>query len=154
MTPEKFWSLVQVAGPNDCWLWAGGYFRDGYGRLYTAKTKTTAAHRYSWRLAYGEIPKGLFVCHRCDVKACVNPRHLFLGTPADNVADMIAKGRQRGPDSESVVTAKLTTQDATRMRTLHERGVQTKVLAEVFGISLGNAHKVIAGDTWKKAVAS
>src|SRR4051812_29305071 len=79
--------------PGPCWLWTGGTINTGYGKFYLRKGHSRLAHRCSWTLHYGEIPEGLRVLHTCDVRLCVNPDHLFLGTDHDNHMDMIAKGR-------------------------------------------------------------
>ena len=75
-----------------CWLWLGLTDMDGYGRL-TYQYADLRAHRAAHDAFVGPIPEGMFVCHKCDTPACINPQHLFLGTARDNTADMIAKGR-------------------------------------------------------------
>lgn len=82
-----------------CTEWTGCRMKNGYGRLYPKgmKGRSVLAHRQAWEEAYGPIPPGLFVCHRCDNPPCVNPSHLFLGTNADNMRDKVEKGRASRP---------------------------------------------------------
>jgi hypothetical protein len=90
-TPEKFWKRF-VKTPSGCWMWSGARLNVGYGCLnYQGKAWT--AHRLAWTLTNGPIPEGLSVLHRCDVRLCANPDHLFVGTQADNLLDMSMKGR-------------------------------------------------------------
>lgn len=86
----SFWCRVDKT--NDCWLWSGTLTDTGYGHMWYLG-KRERCHRISYKLSFGEIPKGLLVCHHCDVRNCVNPSHLFLGTKKDNAHDMVVKGR-------------------------------------------------------------
>lgn len=78
-----------------CWLWLVGWKRDKYGKVNKGGRAITEAHRMFYQHFNGEIPSGLYVCHKCDTPSCCNPSHLFLGTHADNMADMVRKGRSR-----------------------------------------------------------
>lgn len=95
---ERFWEKVDRRGPDDCWLWTAS-LSAGYGQIGLGGKDggNGHAHRVAWELSRGPIPVGLNVLHRCDVPACCNPRHLFLGTLRDNTVDMYAKGRAAGP---------------------------------------------------------
>ena len=84
------WYQIDTAG---CWIWSGRRYPSGYGYMNVGQTNI-GAHRLSWRLMRGPIPEGLFVLHKCDVMACCNPNHMFIGTQKANMQDKIAKGRQ------------------------------------------------------------
>lgn len=91
----RLWAKVDKSGGDDvCWEWQAKSVISSlnYGAI-NVDGKITVAHRVAWRLVNGEIPDGLFVCHKCDNPKCCNPNHLFLGTCSDNINDMCAKGR-------------------------------------------------------------
>ena len=87
---EKFWS--KVLKTDSCWLWTGKLQDDGYAKI-GFKYKTIPVHRMAWMLIQGIIPEGLIICHRCDIRHCVNPEHLFIVTQRNNIRDASIKGR-------------------------------------------------------------
>lgn len=149
-----FWDKVDKAGPvpehypelGPCWVWTAHTVRGGYGQM-SLQGKNRAAHRASWEIRNGAIPGGLCVLHKCDNPPCVRPSHLWLGTKADNNADMVAKGRscigERNPK------AKLDDFSARLVRRLHKRGLSPSMLGRVFGVSQSVASKVCLGKLWR-----
>jgi len=143
---KRFWSKVDIRGPDDCWNWIASCHRSGHGQFNWCGVPQ-GAHRIAWALVNGSIPKGMFICHRCDNPGCVNPRHLFLGTQAMNMADMAAKGRRRGINSAN---AKLTENEVVEIRGLYATGRFTQArLAVVFSVANQCIHDIIHGRTWK-----
>lgn len=146
---ERFWSKVSVRGDDECWLWqAGTVMGRGYG-LFDAWGRKELAHRVAWLLTHeGIIPDGLQVLHTCDVPACVNLNHLWLGTQADNLRDMDAKGRRAVGEAHG--SAKLTEPQVSLIRLLHAGGkLSQQQLAHIFGVHRGTIRPIIAGKTWQ-----
>jgi HNH endonuclease len=145
--PGRIVKKIAFEPNTGCWLWARPLHPSGYG-LVMYRGRQWSAHRLVYTLTRGDIPDGLCVCHTCDVRACVNPGHLWLGTSAENVADAIAKGR--APCGERHGSAKLTEQHARDARTTYVRGVVTYAeLARRYGVAPNVIYRAINQRTWK-----
>lgn len=184
-TPEsRFWAYVVTAdrtGKGDCWCWVGPKDKDGYGHFSIGphkEAKRIRAHRFSYTLHYGAIPEGLSILHNCDNPPCCNPRHLKIGTAADNHADCIRRGRKpkgathwmkinpekirRGDDSfsrkhperlargERIGVAKLTESKVRQIREMYGPDKYSmKKLASLFHVNRTTIRGVIQFKTWR-----
>jgi hypothetical protein len=138
-TPAFPWDVVDKSG--ECWVWTGTIEACGYGIRGGRR-----AHRWAWEVVNGPIPDGLKVCHRCDNPPCVNPGHLFLGTPAENSRDMVLKGRSGRGERNSQAT--LTPEIVLAIRAARDSGAQYPRIAETFGVSKGTAHDIVNRRRW------
>lgn len=147
---ERFWSKVAKQGTDECWPWTGAIERQGYGKLHRSSRRFYKAHILSWTLHFGEVPKGLCVCHSCDNRACVNPQHLWLGTHAENMADMKAKGRAAKHSGAQNGRAKLSRAQVNEMIELVNAGKTQTEVAKQYGITQPNLSGILLGKTWKR----
>ena len=173
---------------SGCWLWTGQPNSYGYGSLYISRqyeiieqspertliavypSRVVQAHRYAWELLVGPIPEGQLICHTCDVRRCVRPDHLFVGTYADNVRDMFAKGRNGDPTNktrargsewqarygnrrqhrgEALWNAKLTEVDVRTIRRRRGEGITLRELAQDFDVNVSLIGRICLRQAWK-----
>ena len=150
---EKY--LFERSSPepmSGCWLWKGYVDALGYGRA--GHPTENKAHRIMWTMFYGAIPEGKKILHRCDVRCCINPEHLFLGTQADNVLDMVKKGRNRSVPQrgEKNPMAKLTKRLVLEMRELREKNPKLSYakIGLLYNISTMTAFRAVVKQSWEK----
>jgi len=148
---ERFWPKVDRRRPDECWPWLGGRDKDGRGRVWF-EGRNMPAPRASLILAGVEVPSDAFACHHCDSPPCVNPEHLYVGTPMTNVSDMDSRGRRVSrvahPASagERNHNAKLTDAQVAEIRQRYSgtRGEQT-ALAREYGVTQALVHMIVKG---------
>ncbi len=146
---QRFWKKVDVRGQDDCWEWKASRHPKGYGQ-FKYDNQTMHAHRVSYILENGHPGENMFVCHKCDNRACVNPSHLFAGTAKDNTIDMVLKKRGVtvwGPQ-------KLCASDVAAIKMQLRNGHRPTGLARLFGVSVFTICKIKDGKIWKHVEAA
>ena len=176
---KRFKSLFKKS--SSCWMWLGTKGKGGYG-VFRINGKQIRTHRLAWFIHNGQIPDGLYVLHKCDVRDCVNPKHLFLGTADDNLKDCISKGRFRvasgnchgtrthpervargnrhgsktHPEAwirgSRIPWSKLNENDVRVIRNLNKKGISGCELARRYNVSQRSVSCAIRGETWKHVV--
>ena len=152
----RFWIKVDRHGPDDCWEWQGADRGSGYGSMKAGK-RAELAHRISWTIAKGAIPEGIYICHHCDNRACVNPSHLFAGTQSDNMLDAYRKGRIKLPycpevqfqKGEGHPNSKLTNDNVRSIRRAYASGgVIYRDLAKQYGVDHTLIYQIVNRIRW------
>lgn len=142
----RFWRSVDKSA--DCWEWTGRLGNRGYG-IHEANGKAWTASRFSYFLHHGYIPPGLFVCHHCDNRSCVNPAHLYAGTSQQNAQDKVDRNRCASMPGEENPFARLTASQVEAARRRYRvGGISQRALAEQFGISQTHVRRLINKEAW------
>lgn len=166
---DRFREKYRVDAASGCWLWSSS-LRKGYGvwalgRNSDGTARRIIAHRASYVLHHGPIPPGMCVCHKCDVRSCVNPEHLFLGTVAENNTDMRAKGRHRTPrviegnqraavilafrqQGAGNTNAKLNWEQVQSIRARCAVGASQRRIARELGLDPRTINRIVRGEAW------
>jgi len=150
LTPiQRFWKKVNRLTSDNCWEWTGAKLATKYGGM-EINGKLIRVHRYSWEIAFGEIPKGLHVLHKCDNRSCVNPNHLWLGTHQDNMRDRDEKGRGKpgGKEGTSLLSPNL----VRAIRRRYENGMNYAQIARLVKYNPGAIHQIVNRKTYKHVI--
>lgn len=157
-THERLWSKVNIGGKDECWEWTGSFKskrgKNTYGKFGTLDQPNGSAHRVAWEMANGEPLGKRFACHRCDNKACVNPKHLYAGDHRSNTQDAVERGGfKRGAEKRDVAgeahpQAKLTKSDVLEIRRRIVAGESHKSIAKAFGITRVSVTEIRTGNKW------
>tara|TARA_R110000868_G_scaffold25423_3_gene99155 strand:- start:13037 stop:13534 length:498 start_codon:yes stop_codon:yes gene_type:complete len=156
---ERFWKKVDIKGSDDCWEWKasrlgwGSEEWRGYGQFWVPSfNKNLLSHRFSWIINFGDIPANLLVCHKCDNTLCVNPKHLFLGTSADNQKDM--KNKKRSTHGINHPSAILNENDVLEIKKRLSCGEKISSISKDFDVQRGAIEKIKHGKRWKYVTLS
>lgn len=149
---DRFWKKVNKT--ETCWLWTGSLNQSGYGRINPGGggSQPVETHRVSWEMAHGPIPDKAFVLHKCDVRNCVNPDHLFLGDNLANARDMIAKDRcqlRSGGSGEFSAYRKMTWGQVLCIRDKYAEGMKQSDIAAEYGLTQSGVSKIVRMKVWK-----
>lgn len=147
---ERFLRFTEKRSDEECWEWKGNRSHNGYGRFWI-DGGTVPAHKFSLELfSQSKVPEGMLTLHSCDNPSCVNPLHLFIGTPKDNMQDMFRKGRARDQRGEKNNMSKLTSGHVREIRELYNRGDWLqRELAEKFNVTLSTVNQIVNWKKWK-----
>jgi hypothetical protein len=137
---DRLWAYIMPEPMSGCWLWTGNTNASGYGTIYVDH-KSRLAHRVAYE-TWRSSPGDNLVCHKCDVRSCLNPDHLFLGDHAANKADSVSKRRHKNP------TIRLTEADVVAIRDARADGERVKSIAARYGVARVTVHHIICGLRW------
>jgi hypothetical protein len=145
---DRLWAKTKIGEPSDCWEWQGWRHPFGHGQIGRGRRIEGLAytHVVAWEVTNGPVPDGMYVCHQCDNPPCVNPAHLFLGTAADNIRDMVRKRRHSFGEAHA---SKLTEDDVLAIRRRIAKGETQQCVADSFGISRSMVGKISRFNRWK-----
>jgi len=150
MDRKSFLERICFEPNTGCWLWLGRLNPDGYGSLHAEDNEFGAysAHRYSYQLFNGPL-NSLQVLHKCDVRCCVNPDHLFLGTQPENIIDMDKKNRRNPAKGEKIGNSKIKSEQALEIKKLYSTGNYRQIdIAKKFGVERGVVSSIVQNKTW------
>ena len=142
---DKNVSRIPFSG---CWIWTAYVNKAGYGSI-GSKGGNQLVHRAMYEKHIGRVSRRNYVCHTCDVPSCINPDHLFAGTPSDNAKDRANKGRSAPKLGHLNGRSKLSNSSVLRIRSLYRSGVKQIDLANMFGMAEASISQIIRGKTWK-----
>lgn len=156
---QRFWSRVNVRSPKECWPWQGGKFDDGYGSFSLGrgspkktKSRSQRAHRYALEIKLGRsISEGMLSCHTCDNPICVNPAHLYEGTPRTNMHDAQSRNRLHKGERVGTDRRKLTEKQVVEMRELRHIGASLRDLVDIYDVGLSTVGRIVSGEGWRHA---
>jgi hypothetical protein len=152
--PPKYKSLKHYleasftkVSDSDCWIWSRSFKQYGYGNAWW-QGRHHIAHRLVYQCFIGEIPEGLYACHKCDNPACVNPRHIFLGTPEENNQDRKRKGRNADTNGSKNPFSKLNEEQVRDIKFRLNRGEKGAAIGRIYGVGADTISKIKTGKNW------